>query len=464
MNNVKTHPTLKQNPNTGKRMDPKKKKWIIAVIALLLAAAVTVSAVFMHKRNGGGSEEDLGVEVVTVSEQDMSQSISVTGRVASSKTMSVTSDISAKVKTLNVELGDHVKKGDVLLTFDVTEINNQIKTLEKQASLSEKAKAREKAKLQRALDQAVADGNEAVKEASAEADKAYKAWAKIAADPDAEAEEVDAAQEAYCAAEKAVNAAVKEGNATVLAAQEAIEDTEYVSGEDDSDTSKELAKLYRQKNGATIKAEQDGIITQLNTSVGSTPEGTLMRIEDDTALTIQVGVKAKDIVRLEKGMRAELTSDAYPDETFSGTVVKVVNFTSTDNGGGETEGSDSGDGYRANIVIDKGDGLLLGMNVKVKIFLQEGKKALAVPYDSIFEKDGQSYVYRAVPAESDSEQATFEKVRVNPGEAGEYYTAVASEDLVIGDLVVSLPDVVTEGEMQKYFISDSVDFAEDETA
>ena len=444
------------------RLTPKQKKWLIAGIALLVAAAVAVTAVVLHKKHRGG-DEGLGVEVVTVAKQDMSQSISVTGKVASSKTMSVTSDLTAKVKTLNVELGDHVKKGDVLLTFDISDLDEQIKTLEQQTSRAAKAKAREKEKLQRALDQAVADGNEAVKDAAAEADKAYQAWAKLAADPEAEAEEVDAAKDAYYAAEKAVNAAVKEGNANVNAAQEAIEDADYATNDDDNDTAKELAKLYRQRNNATIKAEQDGIVTQLNTSVGSTPEGTLMRIEDDTALTIQVGVKAKDIVRLEKGMRAELTSDAYPDQTFSGTVTKVVNFTSSEAGSDGEEGGDSGDGYRANITIDEGDGLLLGMGVKVKIYLQEGEEAMAVPYDSIIEEDGTSYVYRAVPDEKDPEQATFEKVRVNPGEPGDYYTGVASEDLSIGDLVVSSPDMVSEGDTAPYFVSDGKDFTEEET-
>ena len=444
------------------RLTPKQKKWLIAGIALLVAAAVAVTAVVLHKKHRGG-DEDLGVEVVTVAKQDMSQSISVTGKVASSKTMSVTSDLTAKVKTLNVELGDHVKKGDVLLAFDISDLDEQIKTLEQQTSRAAKAKAREKEKLQRALDQAVADGNEAVKDAAAEADKAYQAWAKLAADPEAEAEEVDAAKDAYYAAEKAVNAAVKEGNANVNAAQEAIEDADYASNDDDNDTAKELAKLYRQRNNATIKAEQDGIVTQLNTSVGSTPEGTLMRIEDDTALTIQVGVKAKDIVRLEKGMRAELTSDAYPDQTFSGTVTKVVNFTSSEAGSDGEKGGDSGDGYRANITIDEGDGLLLGMGVKVKIYLQEGEEAMAVPYDSIIEEDGTSYVYRAVPDEKDPEQATFEKVRVNPGEPGDYYTGVASEDLSIGDLVVSSPDMVSEGDTAPYFVSDGKDFTEEET-
>lgn len=444
------------------RLTPKQKKWLIAGIALLAAAAVAVTAVVLHKKHRGG-DEGLSVEVVTVAKQDMSQSISVTGKVASSKTMSVTSDLTAKVKTLNVELGDHVKKGDVLLAFDISDLDEQIKTLEQQTSRAAKAKAREKEKLQRALDHAVADGNEAVKDAAAEADKAYQAWAKLAADPEAEAEEVDAAKDAYYAAEKAVNAAVKEGNANVNAAQEAIEDADYASNDDDNDTAKELAKLYRQRNNATIKAEQDGIVTQLNTSVGSTPEGTLMRIEDDTALTIQVGVKAKDIVRLEKGMRAELTSDAYPDQTFSGTVTKVVNFTSSEAGSDGEEGGDSGDGYRANITIDEGDGLLLGMGVKVKIYLQEGEEAMAVPYDSIIEEDGTSYVYRAVPDEKDPEQATFEKVRVDPGEPGDYYTGVASEDLSIGDLVVSSPDMVSEGDTAPYFVSDGKDFTEEET-
>ena len=103
------------------------------------------------------------------------------------------------------------------------------------------------------------------------------------------------------------------------------------------------------------------------------------------------------------------------------------------------------------------------MDVKVKIYLQEGEEAMAVPYDSIIEEDGTSYVYRAVPDEKDPEQATFEKVRVNPGEPGDYYTGVASEDLSIGDLVVSSPDMVSEGDTAPYFVSDGKDFTEEET-
>ena len=103
------------------------------------------------------------------------------------------------------------------------------------------------------------------------------------------------------------------------------------------------------------------------------------------------------------------------------------------------------------------------MGVKVKIFLQEGEEAMAVPYDSIFEEDGTSYVYRAVPDEKDPETATFEKVRVNPGEPGDYYTSVASEELSVGDLVVSLPDMVTEGETGAFFVSDGENFTEEET-
>ncbi|MBQ8469067.1 MAG: efflux RND transporter periplasmic adaptor subunit, partial [Clostridia bacterium] len=318
------------------------------------------------------------------------------------------------------------------------------------------------------VDQAVADGNAAVKEAAAEADKAYKVWARTAGDPEAEPEEVDEAESAYYAAEKAVNAAVKEGNAAVAAAQEAMEDAELDTGEDKEDSSKELAKLYRQRNNATLKADQDGIITQLNVSVGSTPEGTLMRIEDDKALTIQVGVKTKDIVRLEKGMQAEITTEAYPDETFGGMVTKVVNFTSSDTGmaGGDMGDSDSGDGYRADINIDDSEGLLLGMNVKVKILLKEGDEAMAVPYDSIMSEDDGAYVYRVVPtdeelSEDGTMKGTVEKVKVIPGEASDYYTGITSEDLAMGDYVVSFPDMTSEGETVDFFVSDSMDFSEE---
>ena len=49
------------------------------------------------------------------------------------------------------------------------------------------------------------------------------------------------------------------------------------------------------------------------------------------------------------------------------------------------------------------------------------------------------------------------------GEPGDYYTSVASEDLSIGDLVVSSPDMVSEGDTAPYFVSDGKDFTEEET-
>lgn len=454
------HKKQKQNGKTGDPKKSKKKKWMLAIVAVVLVIAIVVTVVALKKRRNG-EEGNQGVQVVTVEDQDMSERISVTGSVASSKAVSVTSDLTAKVKTLNVSLGDHVKKGDVLLTFDTSEINDQIKTLEQQISMAQQAKARENAKLQKALNQAVADGNAAVKEARSEADRAYQAWVAAANNPDMDDSEVQAAKEAYYAAEKAVDAAVKEGNSNVSAAQDAIEDAKFATGDNDNDNAKELAKLYRQRNNAVVKAEQDGIITMLNTSVGSTAEGILLRIEDDKSLTIQVGVEAKDIVNLRQGMRAELTTDAYPNKTFSGTVTKVVNFTST-SGGEETSSesaasSSSNAGYRANIAVDKGDGLLLGMHVKVKIYLKEGEAGMAVPYDSIFEEDGTSYVYKAVPSETDMEKAVFKKVRVNPEQKSSYYTKVASEDLSVGDLVVSDPYSVSEGSSDNYYISDRED-------
>ena len=100
-------------------------------------------------------------------------------------------------------------------------------------------------------------------------------------------------------------------------------------------------------------ASQSGVITQLNVSKGSIPaNGSLMRIEDDTTLKVNVNIKEKDILKLAAGQKASISADAIgSDQVFSGTVDKVVNFASKS---AASDGSSSTSGYSATIALEAG--------------------------------------------------------------------------------------------------------------
>ena len=454
-----------------KKLSKKKKGWIIA-ISIILVLAIAGSSIWavLKKRGSGEPTGDMGIQAVTVAEQDMSQSIYVTGQVASQHVMAVTTDLTTPVQTLNVSVGDHVNQGDVLCTFDVTDVNKQIEALEAQASNAQKQRALQNSIAYRNLDQAKKDRYNSIAAAESAVADAQNQYNQAAAASGAGSEEAQAAKSAWDAAVQARTAAYKDGDAAVQSAQDAIVQQQLDSSTPDTSASEDLAKLYHQRDGAVVRAGQSGLITQLNVSVGSVPNGTLMQIEDDKALAINVTITDKDIVRIQNGMKAEITASAFPDQTFGGTITRVVNFSTGTSpapvqdsmGGGSSSGDSSS--YSAMINVDEGAPLLLGMNTKVRIMIKDAGTSMAVPYDAIFQEGEDSYVFRAVPADDAAGKYKIEKVRVIPGENNDYYTAVTSDDLALGDIVISEPDSVTEGETTEVTVSDDSSIPYDASA
>lgn len=123
----------------------------------------------------------------------------------------------------------------------------------------------------------------------------------------------------------------------------------------------------------------------------------LMTIENTDSLKIKVQIAEADILNVHEGISAIVKTSATGDKEFNATVSRVVNVYNDTPQGTEQTGTSAG-GYSAEITID-GDnsGLLIGMNAKVKIILDEKKNVLAVPYDSVItDDDGNSHVLLAV--------------------------------------------------------------------
>ena len=139
-----------------------------------------------------------------------------------------------------------------------------------------------------------------------------------------------------------------------------------------------------------------------------------------------------------------------------GLITQVVNFVSADSiSSTGDDGSSSGSNYSANIELDPGSGLLLGMSVKVNIAISDEGESLAVPYDSIAVDDnGESYICRGI--DNGDGTYTIENVTVTLGDSNDYYTAVEG-DLAEGDLIILYPYMVSEGESIELTIVDGTE-------
>lgn len=119
-----------------KKLIIKNKKAIIIVSAILILG----SGVVLIKAIKNNESQILNIEniqgTVKLEKGEINQSIIVNGNVKSGEVSNVSSSIAAKVKTVNVKVGDIVKAGDVICVLDdsdiIKEIESKTKALEEQ--------------------------------------------------------------------------------------------------------------------------------------------------------------------------------------------------------------------------------------------------------------------------------------------------------------------------------------------
>ena len=104
----------------------KSKKKIIVPISIILVIAIVAGCIFGISKSKSGEE----VKLNTISTGDIYEKISLTGDVTAGTSKDYKVGTVATVKSVNVKVGDQVKKGDVLATFDTTSLDSQVSSLQ----------------------------------------------------------------------------------------------------------------------------------------------------------------------------------------------------------------------------------------------------------------------------------------------------------------------------------------------
>lgn len=229
-------------------------------------------------------------------------------------------------------------------------------------------------------------------------------------------------------AKTAYDNTVTSTNRSIDAAQDAINASQYQTA--DTTASDALKELKDQKNDCVVYAPCSGVVTAVRVSVGdtNTPGTAIITIQDTSTLVISSIVDESEILKLEEGMKASVTTKATGDEIMEGTLTRVTRVKSE-------PGADGISGYATEITLDNTD-LLIGMTAKARIVLREKKNVLSVPYDLIqYDEDGNAFVMAAVDNGDGSGMATAVRKNVQVGEEINYYTEIIGGDLVAGDRI-----------------------------
>ena len=137
-----------------------------------------------------------------------------------------------------------------------------------------------------------------------------------------------------------------------------------------------MDNLQEAMSNYTVTSPISGTIIEKNAKAGDalTAGADLCTIYDLSYLEMTLNVDELQVSDVSVGQSVQVTADAVPDKTYTGTVTRV-SMKGSSNGGTTT--------YPVTVRIDETEGLRPGMNANAEIVIAEAKNALAVPNAAI---------------------------------------------------------------------------------
>ena len=351
----------------AKRTERRRKKLIrrgIAVGVVVAIALIAIIATLVINAQPAGTN---GPVTDMVTEGTFTTTVEAKGQLKPISASVVSPSVDGTVEKINVQAGQSVNEGDVLMT-----IKND------------------------ALDSAVSEAQRAVAAAQEDLNNAKVALAAAQAAPTTDSDGSTGPSDANANAN-----AVSTAQRNLASAQAALEQATAKAAE------------------RTVKAPSSGSIVELNAKVGATVTGGMIMGESDTSggkqcmqiadlskmkVTVQVG--EKDIAKIAVGQSANVTYPAFPDIMSQGTVTAIASVANSDSG----SGSGGSVTFNVDILIEAPDSRLKpGMTAEVSVVTEKLDDVVMVPTMALMTEDGEHYY---VNLATDSEGKKTRRVKV----------------------------------------------------
>ena len=352
----------------------KKKKYFIAtgvIVIIFIIASLLL---------GGQTDQP---EASKVRLGSIKKTVEETGTVFSKRVNTFYSDMSQRVETLNVSVGDRVKKGDIILVYEnnydleIERANKRIEAIT--ASYNESVKGADFQEISNLkLNISTIETNLNFARSNLEKIKTlYENNAVSQVEYDEAKNNVTILENQLQEANNNYSKIIQGVSANVKKEYEAQIDEVMI----------QIKILEKNMEQASIKAEFDGVITELNVHQGSMTQAGVptVEIQDDKNLGIYVEVLAEDAKEVTKGMAFNIIDE---DEVIKELQVNRVYPKA------QAKISDLGvEQKRVRIEADLDDAdYKLGSEVDVEIVLKEKNNVLLVDKDAVYEKDNIKYV------------------------------------------------------------------------
>lgn len=403
-----------------------KKTWII--IGIILLAVLLGGGWWLYQQTTASVAATTRVQTATVQRGALVATVNAAGNVLSPEEAALSFQTSGRVAKVHVQVGDAVKKGQVLMELDTTDLELSLKTAKANLASSQANLEQVKANLQFALRNAQSnlESSKAALEAAksknaqnpnqiliakAQLDKAevalrqaQSAYNQIAWRGDVgmtpQAAELQRATIDYQSAlanyqmtlatinDSALKAAQAQYERDVVALEQAQRnlDTQLRTAQANVERDQiALEQAQRNIERARIVAPFDGVVSAVNFSVGdSAGTTTAVVVVDLSTLQVKVNIAEIDIAKIKVGQTAQVTLDALIGKTYNATIAAIGPVATI------TQGVVN---YPVIAVVDNTDGAIKpGMTANLSIIVDRRDNVLLVPARAVRSQGNQRIV------------------------------------------------------------------------
>ncbi|MCJ7627871.1 MAG: efflux RND transporter periplasmic adaptor subunit [Longimicrobiales bacterium] len=269
-------------------MSSRRKIIIGVVLVLVLGSAAAISIIQGGNRNG------VQVRMEEVAHRDLVATVTVSGNVRARKAVDISADVMGRIVALNVEEGDDVSEGDVLLTIDPRQLEANVSRARASLSQAQAQAAQQRANRLRSY---------------RDNDRIAGLWAR---------------DSTLLSRQQVEDAAT-----TLEVSQALFEASEFGV----SQARAALEEVLDQLAKTVIRAPMSGKVTRLNVEAGETVViGTMnnagsliLTISDLSVVEAVMEVDETDVPEIALGDSAVVELDAFPNRTFAGRVTEIGN-------------------------------------------------------------------------------------------------------------------------------------------
>ncbi|TVP42324.1 MAG: efflux RND transporter periplasmic adaptor subunit [Gemmatimonadales bacterium] len=268
-------------------MPGNRRIWIGLGIVVLLGVGVWLAV-----RGAGDRAVEVRTEVAE--SRDLAATITATGSIRPRRQVNISSDVMGRVVELNVEEGDEVERGVLLLRIDPT-------TSEAQVARARAALSQSQAQVSQALAN--------LEQARRDLDRLLNLSQR---DPNLVSLQ-----------------ALEEARTRLQIQESTLESAEFGAAQ----TRAQLEESEEQRSRTTIVSPISGRVTRLNIEEGETvvigtmnnPGSLLLTVSDLSVIEAVLTVDETDVPRISLGDSAVVEIDAFPGQPFAGRVSRIGN-------------------------------------------------------------------------------------------------------------------------------------------